>query len=173
MSLKEAKILEIALGELGHHEHELPHPGRYFAAGYNWCSEFVSWVYKAAGYPFTGGSFSSRVGEVEGDNGDWMLRSSERIINYFKEKNCYIHRSQPGWYNVVPKPGDYIFIGRYGTDRMHSGIVEYLSCRGTLHTIEGNNAGRKVMRFEYPNYQINEKDNGPANGIILGIGVIV
>ena len=56
------------------------------------------------------------------------------------------------------------------TDRAHSGIVESVSSDGTLHTIEGNNKGKSVGRFQYPLYKTNISNNGPANGIILGFG---
>ena len=171
MNQKRAKILQTALGQLGNHDHQNPEPGLYYTGGYNWCAEFVSWVYNEAGYPFDKGSFSSRV-NAHNDNGEWMQRTTERIVKWFKERNQYVHRHGPGWYNLIPKPGDFVFIGRKGTDRMHSGLVQYLSCSGSLHTIEGNNAGRKVMQFEYPLYQINETDNGLSNGVIMGIGVL-
>lgn len=160
------EILSAALKELGNDNTN----DRYLAGGYNWCSEFVSYVYMRAGYPFTDGSFSQRI-KIEGDDGSWMQRTSTRIVDWFKKNKTYIHRESKGWWDYQPKAGDFLLIGRYGSDRLHSGIVEFESGH-TLYTIEGNNSGRKVMRFSYPYYKINDEDNGEANGIILGIGVI-
>lgn len=171
MSLKRAKILSTALGELGKHDEDSPFPGRYYSGGLNWCSEFVSWCYWKAGYPFTEGSFTSSV-KVDGDDGFWMQRSSQRIIDWFKKNAKYVHRGSDEWYQLKPETGDYVFIGRAGSDRMHSGIVQFADCAGHLHTIEGNNSGRPVMEFSYPYYKINETDNGLANGIILGFGIL-
>lgn len=171
MSEKRYRILSVALEEIGCHDEDLPFPGKYYAAGYNWCSEFVSWVYKQAGCPFTEGGYSQRIVDPP-DDGKWMQRSSSRCIEWFKANGFYVHREDTLWYSFTPKLGDYVFIGRYGSDRMHSGLVEYLGCDGTLHTIEGNNAGRAVMKFQYPHYKINSDDNGEANGVILGFGVI-
>ena len=171
MSVKRAEILKSALSEIGNHNDDGSEYGRYLSGSYNWCSEFVSYVYKEAGYPFTNGSYSSQI-ENAPDNGEWMQRTTKRIIHWFKEHSIYIGRGSEFWYDFLPRAGDYVFIGRYGSDRMHSGLVEYTACNGTLNTIEGNNSGRKVMRFQYPHYLINDKDNGSANGIVLGFGVI-
>lgn len=171
MSSMRASIHKTALNQLGYHDKDFEHPGRYYAGGYNWCSEFVSWVYWQAGYPFTNGSFTSSV-EVEGDDGSWMQRSTTRVINWFKENAVYIERDDENWYDFHPQTGDYVFVGRSGSDRAHSGLVEYVNTRGDLHTIEGNNAGRPVSKYSYPYYKINKTVNGSANGIILGFGIL-
>lgn len=176
MMKKRYDIIKAAIDELGHHDHETVSPTRYFSGGYNWCAEFYCYVLKQAGYPLDKGSFSSRVPEIPGDDGSWMQRTTLRLIDWFKENSMYIERGTDDWYAYVPKPGDFAYIGRYGyglpEDRLHAGMVEYVSNDGSLHTIEGNNAGRTVMRFEYPIYKINDSNNGVANGIVMGIGVL-
>lgn len=167
MTLKRYKILKSAISHLGNTNEN----DRYLSGGYNWCSEFVSTVYKEAGAPFTDGSYSTRI-ENPPDNGKWMQRTSERILRWFKSNARYMHRGDPGWYDIDPRVGDFVLIGRFGTDRLHSGIVEFVESNGTLNTIEGNNAGRPVMRFKYPLYRINDRDNGLAHGIILGLGIL-
>lgn len=173
------KILEVAQWYLGKNDYNMNPEHRFYNAGSEWCSEFVSVVYRDAGVPFTDGSFSKTVkdiltesGELEGEgNGEWMLRSSSRIINYFKENGRYIDRENEEWWTYIPKVGDYVFIGRAGSDRSHSGIVWYTHPEGTLLTIEGNNAGRPVAIYSYPRYLTNYVYNWHANGIIEGIGV--
>jgi hypothetical protein len=117
-------------------------------------------VYKEAGYPFRGG-----------DKG-WRLTTTRRVRNWFKANSTYVARGQADWQRFTPTPGDYVYIGRAGDpDRKHSGIVERLDADGDLHTIEGNNWGRPVARYVYPNFRTNSTDNGPANGIVLGMGL--
>lgn len=159
-------IVAIAASELGHDDGDARCRGEgcYFARGSNWCSEFVSWVYLEAGAPFDGGR-----------RHDWLLVNVEEIIAWFEARRAFVRRTDPAWADFVPAPGDYVWIGRVDergedTGRMHSGIVEFVDSQGALHTIEGNNAGRPVARFVYPDYAANATDNGPANGIVLGFG---
>lgn len=171
-------IVNTAIAEIGTDDDECDSPGCYYGNGGQWCSEFVSWVYWQAGYPFTGG-----------DNGGWRLDRTSKIISYFSAKNAYVDRSNFFWKRVIDyiKPGDYVFIGRYNTDRRHSGIVEYVEKRTAyeclpdrctiktvydLHTIEGNNSGAPVDRYVYPDFINNFTDNNPDNGIVKGIGLL-
>lgn len=96
----------------------------YLASGEAWCSEFVSWVYKAAGQPFTGGS-----------EGGWMLKGSTQIRSWFQNNKTFVQKGSANWSSFIPEPGDYI---RYNTSSGgHSGIVRYAEGT-TLYTIEGN-----------------------------------
>ena len=169
-------IIANAIAELGNDDDQCDEPGCYFAGGdtkVNWCSEFVSWVYHVSGNSFTGGYFSRKVRDLTGERGRWMQRSTTRIVKWFNENAVYIDRSHPDWDTITPKPGDYILIGRAGSEtRRHSGIVEYISADGTLHALEGNNSRRDVDRYQYPAYKTNTTDNGPANGIVLGFGLL-
>jgi hypothetical protein len=161
-----SSILQIAESQLGHGDQDqgCPANGCYMGFGRNWCSEFVSWVYHEAQVPFDGGKPV-----------DWLLNDTGKIISWFTAENAYIDRNNPNWLNFIPATGDYIFIGRVGsngalTNRQHSGIVEFIDNQGALHTIEGNNNGRPVDRYVYPNYKTNLTDNGPSNGVVLGFG---
>ena len=100
-----------------------------------------------------------------------MHRSTDRLRDWFLGEGKYIERRSDNWFEYMPLPGDFAYIGRADSDRKHAALVEYLDNSGTLHTIEGNNAGRPVGRYSYPLYKINDTDNGVANGIVLGIGV--
>lgn len=170
------RVWELMCQEIGNHDNTGPDDviGRYFSGNREWCAEFVSWIYFFAGVAFTGGSFTSSVAQLLGDRGDkgtWMQRSTTRIKDWFTEKGWYVDRSHQDWYQMIPQTGDWVFIGRSNSDRMHSGLVEYVCPSGTLHTIEGNNGGRPVARYQYPFYKWNTDLDGTANGIVRGIGV--
>src|SRR5262249_16462857 len=128
-------IVRTAVSQLGRYDQDLdcPERGCYFGKGKNWCSEFVSWVYRKAGVPFSGGG-----------QRDWLLNDTRKIIAWFSERQSYVDRRSAYWSTYLPEPGDYVFIGRANpsgglTDREHSGIVEFVDASGALHTIEGNN----------------------------------
>lgn len=152
-------IVAKALLEMGNDDGDVdcPSEGCYGGNGNWWCSEFVSWVYKEAGYPYTGG---------------WLKSNTDNTREWFRNNSTYVTKGSTDWNKVTPRPGDYVFIGRLGdSDRKHSGIVERVDNAGTLHTIEGNNAGRPVARYQYPNYKSKKATNGVANGIVLGLGL--
>ncbi len=160
MSRSGNQIVEKAGSQLGKDDEDCPHPGCYGGAGTNWCSEFVSWVYEKAGYPF-------RPGKT-------LLTNTGKIIKWFRRNSTYISRGHPDWDGFIPTPGDYVYIGRAGDpNRKHSGIVERIDSDGTLHTIEGNNRGCAVDRYVYPNFRTNTTSNDPpkTRGIVLGFGL--
>lgn len=83
-----------------------------------WCADFVSWVYKQAGKPFTGGS-----------SGGWRIAGVKAMRAWFQQNGTYT-KNGPG---VTPNPGDtYMTAGE-----THIGIVEKVE-NGTVHTISGN-----------------------------------
>jgi hypothetical protein len=167
---KRYDIVRVMTSELGNTDRNGTAIGRYYSGNRQWCAEFVSYCYYRAGVPLDNGSFTSSI--ADGLEGDWMHRSTIRLRDWFLGEGKYIERRSDNWFEYMPLPGDFAYIGRAGdTDRKHAAIVEYLDKAGTLHTIEGNNAGRPVGRYSYPLYKINDTDNGKANGIVLGIGV--
>ncbi len=114
--------------ELKHHPYNL---SRQLRRNEQWCSEFVSWVYCAAGTPLRGG----RRG--------WLLRNSRSLREWFQQNSFFVRREDDYWENNAPIPGDYI---RYNNDRGgHSGLV-YLVEGSTLVTIEGNINDRVVVK---------------------------
>lgn len=152
-------IVSKALQELGNDDDDddCPASGCYGGNGNWWCSEFVSWVYKEAGYPYSGG---------------WQKSNTDKTRDWFKANSTYITRSSKNWSKITPRPGDYVFIGRASdSTRKHSGIVERIDSAGTLHTIEGNNSGNVVARYQYLNYKTNSKIDGAVNGIVKGFGL--
>ncbi|MBT3234327.1 MAG: CHAP domain-containing protein [Bdellovibrionales bacterium] len=159
-------IVQTARGELGNDDSDpgFEPDGRYQADGVNnWCSEFVSWVYDQAGYPFTGGSL-----------GGWMKWNTVQIRDWFSDNSTYVERDGGDWGRLQPQPGDYVFISRASNPgRAHSGIVKRVDSRGGLWTIEGNNAGRVVDEYYYPSFRTNDSSDLPAetNGIVMGFGL--
>lgn len=100
-----------------------------------WCADFVSWVYKQAGKPFTGGS-----------SGGWRIASVSGVRAWFEKNGTYTRNGS----GVIPKPGDtYMTAGE-----THIGIVEKVE-NGIVYTISGNTSvenyrnGVGVGRTEY------------------------
>lgn len=134
------EIPAVALAELGRGPRQVGHGraeyprklGRYLGWREAWCSEFVSWVYKVAGYPLT-----------EGEEGGWLHRSSFALKRWFARNSRFVERTDPYWDSADPSPGDYI---RYNNNwGGHSGLVRSVSGT-TLHTIEGNINNQVVVR---------------------------
>lgn len=101
-----------------------------------WCADFVSWVYKQAGKPFTGGA-----------SGGWRIASVSAVRAWFEKNGTYTENGS----NVTPKPGDIYTT----TGDSHIGIVEKVE-NGKIYTISGNTGvenfsnGVGVGRAEYP-----------------------
>jgi hypothetical protein len=97
-----------------------------------WCADFVSWVYKTAGKPFTDGS-----------SGGWRQASVVNLQAWFQKNQTYFAvGSQP------PQPGDVAFyIGSQtpdGGSAQHVNIV--ISVQGdTMVTIGGNESNKVVQ----------------------------
>ena len=163
MSDSGSAIVSTAAGQIGVDDGDCPGRGCYLGNGGEWCSEFVSWCYQHAGFPFTGGG-----------EGGWFLSNTTRIRDWFRTNSTYLERADSDWRAFQPTPGDYVYIGRAGApEREHSGIVEFVDDSGGLHTIEGNNAGRRVGRYVYPDFHTNSTSNAPpdTNGIVVGLGL--
>lgn len=151
------KIVAIARAELGRSVADVGkdrqgEPGRLqpllLSATEPWCSEFVSWAYKIAGNPLTGGTKNGQP--------DWMLTSTVRLRSYFQEKKRWVQAGSPEWNTYSPKAGDYI---RYNAGSGHSGIVQRTEGT-TLITVEGNwskmvkEGPKKDWRIKYQEYEI-------------------
>jgi hypothetical protein len=123
--------------DLGYYPYDL---GRYLDPGEAWCSEFVSWVYKVAGYPLTGGS-----------EGGWMLVSSYVLKDWYQARGLWIQKGTSEWETYIPQAGDYLRY-QFATDG-HSGIVRYMS-GSTLYSVEGNvsNIVQLRSRSDWRNY---------------------
>lgn len=159
------KIVEVALSQLGRHDSEGGRTGLYHGHGQAWCSEFVCWCYWQAGVPMHGGRWNLGLCFQ-----DWNLESAQWIKSYFRKHHRYypIGEFPP---DLTPRPGDYAFITNTNGDRSHSAIVKQVTTgpdgTETLITVEGNNRGRKVDVYEYPDWR--HRDVG--EGIVGGIGL--
>lgn len=149
------KIVAVAQAELAKNVHESPDGsnagGRVdiYTDGHPefWCADFVSWVYKEAGSPFTGGS-----------SGGWRLPAVSSLISWLKAKGVYVEQSPSA---PAPMPGDVItFRSTADTDTNsgdHTGIIETVKGE-TITTIEGNSSN-SVARRTY-NYKTSAKIAG-------------
>lgn len=107
-----------------------------------WCADFVSWVYKAAGKPFTGGL-----------SGGWRIPSVNTLDDWLKNKGTRVANESGA---PAPKPGDVVIFDHSGDqvgNDTHTGIVEKI-VGGKMITIEGNTSD-KVARRTYDNYRSN------------------
>ena len=105
-----------------------------------WCSNFLSWVYRAAGYPL---SNTNRRGAP-----DWYITNNTGLRSWFRTNTQFINKENRNWASFVPAPGDFI---RYNTSGGgHTGIVRYQQRQSdgtfTLYTIEGNVGNRVRAR---------------------------
>ncbi len=150
------RIVSIAQSQVGVRESPLGSNGGTavykYTTGRNeaWCADFVSWVYKQAGTPFTGGWAYS-----------WQIPAVYDLKVWFKEKGVYHSRTNTSY---TPRPGDVVFFNWYGYTNSrtgnHVGIVKKVSGT-TLYTIEGNSSDMVRERTYY---------NFRGNGDIVGFG---
>ncbi len=148
-----ASIVEIAVAEKGRGPTEVgkdltvyPYDlGRYLGSGEAWCSEFVAWVYKVAGQPFTGGS-----------EGGWMIGDNTAIRSWFQREKKWMGRADPGFAAFTPMAGDFMRLNNSGGG--HSTIVREVQ-GATLLTVEGN-SGNLVRLGTYNNYKSNTAIDG-------------
>lgn len=101
-----------------------------------WCADFVSWVYKEAGKPFTSGN---------GGGGNWQYPAVVDLQAYMKNEQIFF---KPG--EQTPKPGDIAFyIGALtpdGGSTEHVNIV--IDVSGNKMTTIGGNESNKIMKSE-------------------------
>lgn len=112
-----------------------------------WCADFVSWVLRAAGYPFSGGASRG-----------WRLAWTGDVRSYFVARGAYRDRLQ-----AQPHPGDVVWFV-HG----HVGIVT--GVRGdALTTIEGN-SDNAVRARTYPHWRLDSDIGGFGRpGVVGGV----
>lgn len=134
------------MGAVGRDRVDYPGPLRLFLKpGELWCTDFVSWVYRAAGTPFTGGY-----------HGGWHLTNNIAVRHWFQRTHRWIANGTLAWASFDPQPGDYL---RFHTSRYgHSAIVRYVA-GNTLYTVEGNSRGQVRLR-RYHNFRANHRIDG-------------
>ncbi len=121
-----ARLLALGIRETG------PNSGPWIATFTDgnaeaWCADFVSYVLRLAGRPFTGGQ-----------SGGWRLAAAGGVRAWFAARGRYLPRP-----TAQPQPGDVVYFRH-----SHVGIV--VAARGaSLLTIEGN-ASDGVRQRLYP-----------------------
>ncbi len=104
-----------------------------------WCADFVSWILKQSGVPFTGGA-----------SGGWRLPSAASVKDYFVKNNTY-HPARQGY---VPQPGD-IAVHSPGNIN-HVNIV--IAIDGQKITTIGGNESNKIGKRTVESYDDNDFD---------------
>ncbi len=102
-----------------------------------WCDYFVSWVYREAGVPFTGGSGAKGYAMVPVPN----------MQAYFSNKNSF----HPAGNGYVPKPGD-VVIWDYKKDGVLDHVSIVVSVDGQKMTTIGGNESDQVSKREYASF---------------------
>jgi hypothetical protein len=148
------RIVEVALAEEGRRLEqvgalrvEAPGPLSRWVSGTLWCSDFVSWVYRVAGVPFSGGY---------GDGRGWHLTSNTTIRTWYQRRHAWVDHDTDAWPTFRPRAGDYVRISTptWG----HSAIVRYVE-GSTLYTVEGNASGR-VVTTRYRDFRAHPRIDG-------------
>lgn len=138
-------IVQVAQQELAKHPVEYDNDVLKYTDGHTeaWCADFVSWVYKTAGTPFTGGT-----------SGGWRVPGS--FIPGMATNVVWTSRSEN---KFPPAPGDFILVYSSvsttsgvvdGRPVGHTGIVESVS-GDKITTIEGNTSNT-VGEHTYTNF---------------------
>ena len=95
-----------------------------------WCASFVSWVYKQAGIPFTGG-----------DAGGWLHAGAAELQQYFKAKEVYFAAGAQS-----PAPGDVVFwVGADGSVSNPGHVSIVTAVNGNTFDDIGGNEQSKIL----------------------------
>ncbi len=129
-----ADIVKIAKQELAKSVHEYDANVLKYSDNNreSWCADFVSWVYKQAGSPFTGGA-----------SGGWRIASVSTLQDWFKKNGHYFKVG-----DEEPQPGDVAFyIGKQtpdGGSQSHVNLV--IEVNGNKMTTIGGNESDTVSQ---------------------------
>ena len=130
------RIVEVAKRELAAHGNQCPTGSECmlrYSDGANeaWCADFVSWVLKEAGSPYTGGT-----------SGGWRQPGVSGSRAWF-EKNGEFHLKA----GYTPKPGD-IQINQEGDPTYPDHVAIVVAVNGNMATIIGGNDGSNLKQSE-------------------------
>lgn len=118
-----SRIVRIAESQVGQGEHPPGSDCTIYGPCEEWCSLFVSWVWKHAGIPLPG---PTATYAYSGSLYTWTQQHGGKVLPR----------------TATPAPGDAIFYGTGPTDSAHVGIVTQVLPDGELVTVEGNYANR-------------------------------
>lgn len=91
-----------------------------------WCADFVSWVYKTAGVPFT-----------NPNSGSWRIPGTYTLRDYLTGEGRLRSRES----NYSPKTGDLMLYDNPNSFGQHVNIVLQVNKDGSITTIGGNEPG--------------------------------
>lgn len=127
------RVVDVAVAEVGKTGRNVgstlrqpPYGMRHYVpVGDQWCTDFVSWAYRVAGVPVTGGS-----------HGGWMIGNNVAMRAWFERYDLWVEPGSERWRRLEPQPGDWVRLHtRSGVG--HSAIVRFTR-GGDLYTVEGN-----------------------------------
>ncbi len=98
-----------------------------------WCADFVSWVLKEAGTPFT-----------DGTSGGWRLASVTGVKAWFEKNGGYHDKA-----GYTPQPGD-IQINDNNIAPYNQHVAIVIAVNGNIATIIGGNDGDTVRMSQQP-----------------------
>lgn len=101
-----------------------------------WCADFVSWVLKEAGVPFTGG------------NEGWNIPSVQSVQAYFEKIGTW-HARGSGY---TPQPGD-VVVYNEGQDPYPQHVNIVIEVNGKGMTTIGGNEGNKVSKNTHNSFE--------------------
>ena len=127
-------VLAIALKELELKISETSTPVNYhkYTDGISepWCADFLSWVFKESGKPFTGGA-----------SGGWRIAAAAGVMDWFKANGTWIDNTAANRQSGPPKPGDVIYY-----NHGHANMV--VSLTGTSVKTVGGNQSNMVSSYD-------------------------
>lgn len=101
-----------------------------------WCADFVSWVLKQSGIPFTGGA-----------DGGWHIPAVQGVQAYFQKANKWHPKGQ----GYVPKPGD-VVVYNEGQSPYPQHVNIVIEVNGTGFTTIGGNEGNRVSKNSHSSF---------------------
>jgi hypothetical protein len=119
------RIVRIAESQLGQGEHPPGSNCTIYGPCEEWCSLFVSWVWKRAGAPLSG---SSADYGYSGSLYSWVKEHTRQVL--------------PA--SARPSPGDAVFFGTGPDASVHVAIVQRVYRHGQITTIDGNDSHNEV-----------------------------
>jgi len=135
--------------------------GGYGSADHAWCADFVSTVFKEAGYPLGDLQYPSLSGSASAPRlAEWFAAGSATSNPY----RIAIPANDP---NNPPKPGDVVFFGSDPSNPSsitHTGIVTNVYPDGSFDTIEGNVNGTNEYDGEVAQRHYTAEDRDQVYG---------
>gem|GEM_PF-1579029 len=95
-----------------------------------WCADFMSWVFKQSGKPFTGGA-----------SGGWRIGMASGMRDWFKANGIWVDNTAANLQANPPKPGDVIYYN-------HEHVNMVVSVNGSNAKTVGGNQSNMVSSYQ-------------------------